>query len=151
MIQAGMPELPDEPTPEQIDASNEILKMLTDNSSIEVMRAEMASVWNGEADLAAYTTLSEEVLAKAREAIANGDTPTSATGVAIAREWLVGLAQVMRRELDGAFIRWARSRRERARRYQELLATLRADESARSTAREWLWIHEAMTPLLEAV
>jgi len=150
MIETGTPELPEEPTPEQIDAWNEIIKMLTEESYIEAMRSEMALVWKGEFDLAAYTATSEEALAKARNAIANGDLPTSMNAVAIAREWLSGLAQVMRRDADGDFIDWARTHRERAQRYQELVATLRGDDTTRSAAREWLWIHEAMTPLLKS-
>ena len=110
----------------------------------------MALVWKGEFDLVAYTATSEEALAKARNAIANGDLPTSTNAVAIAREWLSGLARVMRRDADGEFINWARTHRERARRYQELVATLRGDDATQSAAREWLWIHEAMTPLLKS-
>lgn len=148
MIETGTLELPEEPTPDQIDAWNEIVKMLTEESFIEAMRSEMALVWKGELDLAAYTAVSEETLAKARKAIANGDLPTSTNAVAIAREWLSGLARVMRCDADDQFIGWARTHRERARRYQELVATIRGDDLTRTTAREWLWIHEAMTPLL---
>jgi hypothetical protein len=151
MIETGAPELPEEPTPEQIDAWNEIIKMLTEESFIDAMRTEMTLVWKGGFDLAAYTAVSEEALAKARKAIANGDLPTSTNAVAIARDWLSGLARVMRRDVDGQFIDWARTHRERARRYQKLVATLRGHDLARATAREWLWIHEAMTPLLEPV
>ncbi|TYL96633.1 MerR family transcriptional regulator [Bradyrhizobium rifense] len=150
MIEASTPELPEEPTPEQIDACNEIIKMLTEESFTETMRSEMALVWKGEFDLAAYTAVSEETLAKARQAIANGDLPTSTNAVAIAREWLTGLARVMRRDADGDFIDWARTHRKRARRYQELVLTLRGHDSARAAAGEWLWSHEAMTPLLES-
>ena len=151
MIETGTLELPEEPTPDQIDAWNEIIKMLTEESSIVAMRSEMALVWKAGFDLAAYTAISEEALAKARKAIANGDLPTSTTAVAIAGEWLSGLARVMRRDAGREFIDWARTHRERARRYQELVATLRGHDVTRADAREWLWIHEAMTPLLETV
>jgi DNA-binding transcriptional MerR regulator len=150
MIEMSTPELPEEPTSEQIDAWNEIIEMLTEKSFIEAMRSEMALVWNSEFDLAAYTANSERVLAKARSCIEQGDLPTSTTAVAIAREWLSGLARVMKREPDGAFLDWARTHRERARHYQDLMATLRGHEATRSSAREWLWIHQAMTPLLES-
>lgn len=150
MIETSTPELPEEPTPEQIDAWNEIINMFSEKPFIEAMRSEMALVWNGEFDRAAYSAMSEKVLTKAREAMANGDLPTSATATVIAREWLTGLARVMRHDPDSAFIDWARMHRERARRYQELVATLRGDETARSASGEWLWIHEAMTPLLKS-
>jgi DNA-binding transcriptional MerR regulator len=147
MIETSTPELPEEPAPEQIDAWNEIINMFSEKPFIEAMRSEMALVWNGEFDRAAYGVASETVLARAREAIANGELPTSTAAIAIAREWLTGLARVMRRNADSAFIDWARTHRERSRHYQELVATLRGNEAGQSTAREWLWIHEAMAPL----
>jgi DNA-binding transcriptional MerR regulator len=150
MMDASTPELPDEPTPEQIDAWNEIIEMITDKSFIAAIRSEMASMWNGAFDLSAYADVSNEVLAKARGAIANGDQPTSATAVGIAQEWLGNLARVMKRNPDGAFIEWARIHRARSLRYQELMATLRGADGKGTTAREWLWIHEAMKPLLES-
>ncbi|MGC1577959.1 MAG: MerR family transcriptional regulator, partial [Beijerinckiaceae bacterium] len=64
----------------------EIIKMLTEESFIEAMRSEMALMCKGELDLAAYAAASEDALAKARKAIANGDLPTSTNAVAIAWE-----------------------------------------------------------------
>lgn len=150
MVEQSTPELPDEPTPDQIDAWNELMKMITDKAVIADMRAEMARMWSGEADLSAYKSASSEVLAKARAAIGKCEQPTSALAIAIVREWLARLANAMRREPDRAFMDWARQHRLRTRRYQELLAILRGDDKHESSSREWLWIQEAMEPLLEA-
>src|SRR5581483_10082431 len=97
MIEASTPELPDEPTPQQIDAWNEIIRMVTDKSFVEAMRSEMAAVWNSKIDVSDYTAAANNVLEKARRAIANGDPPSSATASAIAQEWLSELARIMRR------------------------------------------------------
>jgi DNA-binding transcriptional MerR regulator len=147
VIEASTPELPDEPTPEQVYAWNEIMKMITDESEIAGMRAEMAS-WNDESDPSAYAEATEQMLAKAREAIDKGEQPTSAPGIAAARAWLGKIANAMKREPDVTFMEWARKHHVRAARYQKLLVILRGDEGKGSSGREWLWIHEAIEPLL---
>lgn len=108
-IKAGTPELPDEPMPEQIDAGNEIVKMITDEANIAGMRAEMALMWNDGIDASAYAEASNEIFAKAREAIVKGEQPTSPAGRAIAREWLGKVAEFMKRDPDSTFIEWARN------------------------------------------
>jgi hypothetical protein len=140
MIDASTPELPDEPTPEQIDAWNEIIKMITDETVITEMRAEMASMWNDEIGHSAYAEASDQILAKARQAIEKGEQPTSTIGITIAREWLRKIAKVMKRDPDETFIEWARKHHARSSRYRELLAILRGDTGKGSSGREWLWI-----------
>jgi DNA-binding transcriptional MerR regulator len=84
VIGASKPELPDEPTPEQVYAWDEIMKMITDESEIAGMRAEVAS-WNDASDPSAYAEATDQMLTKAREAIDKGEQPTSAAGIATAR------------------------------------------------------------------
>lgn len=150
VIDASTPELPDEPTPEQIDAWNEIVEMITDETSIAELRAEMASMWNDKIDPSAYTAASSEILAKARAAIEKGDQPISPTGTAIAREWLAIVAKAMKRDPDETFVAWARQHHARSSRYRELLAILRGEDGKKSSGGEWLWIHEAMKLLLKS-
>jgi hypothetical protein len=150
VLDASTPELPDEPTPEQIDAWNEIVKMITDETYIAELRAEMASMWNDEFDPSAYAEASNDILAKARAAIEKGEQPASTTGIAVAREWLGKIAKAMKRDPDKTFIEWARRHHARSSRYQELLAILRGDDGTGSSGREWLWINEAMNPLLQS-
>jgi DNA-binding transcriptional MerR regulator len=150
MIEASTVELPDQPTPEQIDAWNEIIKMITDTAFIRQMRSEMGRMWNEDVDLSSYAKASNEILAKAREAIGRGEQPTSSTAIAIAREWLERLAKAMNRDPDDKFFAWAREHHIRSLRYHELLATLYADDRNGPTARQWVWINEAIRPLLDA-
>jgi hypothetical protein len=149
VIDASTPELPDEPTPEQIDAWNELVNMITGETHIAELRAEMASMWSDEFDASAYAEASNGILAKAREAIEKGEQPLSPAGAAIAREWLGTIAKAMKREPDGTFMEWARKHHARSSRYQELLAILRGDDGKGSPGREWIWINTAMKPLLE--
>jgi DNA-binding transcriptional MerR regulator len=150
VLDASTPELPDEPTPEQIDAWNDIVKMITDETYIAELRAEMASMWNDEFDPSAYAEAWNDILAKARAAIAKGEPPASKRGIAIAREWLGKIASAMKRDPDETFIEWARRHHARSSRYQELLAILRGGSEKESSGREWLWINEAMKPLLKS-
>ncbi|MGA7326827.1 MAG: MerR family transcriptional regulator [Rhodomicrobium sp.] len=149
-IEAGTPELPDEPTPEQIDAWNEIVKMITDEENIAEMKAGMASMWNDRIDASAYAEASNEILAKAGEAIVKGEQPASLVGSVIAREWLGKVAKLMKRDPDLTFIEWARKHHARSSRYRELLAILRNDDGKELRDREWLWLDEAMKHFLQS-
>ncbi|MFY9639700.1 MAG: hypothetical protein WCD20_04570 [Rhodomicrobium sp.] len=149
-IEASTLDLPDEPTPEQIDAWNGIVKMMTDETNIAQMRAEMASMWKDGIDPYAYDEALNEMIATAREAIEKGERPNSTAGLAIARESLAKIAKVMKRDPDGTFMGWARQHHARSSRYRELLAILHGDGGKESSAREWLWLDEAMKPLLES-
>ncbi|MCG7505020.1 MerR family transcriptional regulator [Mesorhizobium retamae] len=152
MIDASMPELPDEPAARQIDAWNEIAAMITDESFLAEMQADTATMWNGEFDPGAYAEAAESVLGKVRSAIDEGEDPLSPTGAAIAREWLEKSAKAMRRKPDRTFLDWHlgqyRKHHARSARYQELLAILRGEEPGQKSGNEWQWINEAMTPLL---
>ncbi|HEV2502137.1 MAG TPA: MerR family transcriptional regulator [Mesorhizobium sp.] len=154
MIDASMPELPDDPTSRQIDAWNEITAMITDESFLAEMQADTATMWNGEFDAAAYAEAANSILASVRTAIDEGKDPLSPTGRAIAREWLAKSAKAMRREPDRAFLDWHlgqyRKHHARSARYQELLAILRGEEPDQKPGNEWQWINRAMTPLLSA-
>ena len=152
MIEVNTPDLPEEPTPEQIDAWNEIMAILSDETYIDAMRADMARVWTEGFDAAAYARASDEIFAKVREAINQGAEPTSETGRALAQEWLERSARCMQREPDAAFLAWHldqyRKYHARSVRYHELQATLRGDDSAAAPGAEWRWLTSAMTPLL---
>jgi DNA-binding transcriptional MerR regulator len=147
VIDASLPEFPDDPTPAQIGAWDEIMEMITDETGISEMRAGMALLHDG-FDPSAYAGASSEMLARAREAIDKGEQPGSAAGRVIARDWLGKIAEAMKCQPDAAFLEWARKHHARSSRYQKLLVILRGDDGKGSWGREWLWIHEAVKPLL---
>lgn len=150
MVEASTPELPDDPTPEQLDAWIELSAIVNDPSFIASMRANAAEMWNGDFDQAAYQKAAGEVTAKVKDAIAQGLTPTSETGRAIATEWFERSAQSMNRKPDADYKAWLRQKYlehdPRAERYWELVAILRGDDPAepKSQNREWGWIIAAM-------
>jgi DNA-binding transcriptional MerR regulator len=144
MIEASTPELPDDPSPEQLDAWIELAEIVNDPSFVANMRANAAATWNGDFDHGAYAQATASLLAQARDAISQGLAPTSKTGRAIAEEWLESLAAVMKRVPDEACM--AELRRKvsqhdpRAARYWELVAILRGEVPTSSPNREWAWI-----------
>jgi hypothetical protein len=153
MLAASTPELPAKPTPRQIDAWNEITAMLTDETFIAQMRTDTSYTWRDEFDPAAYAEASNATLAKVREAMTSGELPTSATGRALAQDWLDASARAMKREPDKDFLQWHldqyRKYHGRSTRYQELLAILRGENPATAASSEWLWINQAMSSLLK--
>jgi DNA-binding transcriptional MerR regulator len=148
-IEAGAPELPDDPTPEQIDAFAELRAMLSDQAVIASAKADAAAMWTPEFDPAAYHAAAERIFAQVRKAIAAGEASGSETGRAIARDWLDASAKAMKRQPDEAFRAWHldqyRRHHDRSLRYQQLLAILRGEDAP---GREWWWVNEAMTALL---
>jgi DNA-binding transcriptional MerR regulator len=148
-VEAGAPELPDDPTPEQIDAFAELRAMLSDKAVIARAKADAAAMWTPEFDPAAYHAAAERIFAQVRKAMAAGDAPGSEAGRAIARDWLDASAKAMKRQPDESFRAWHldqyRRHHDRSLRYQQLLAILRGEDAP---GREWWWINEAMTALI---
>lgn len=148
-IEAGAPELPDDPTPEQIDAFAELRAMLTDETVIARAKADAELMWTPDFDPTAYHAAALRIFAEVRRAMAAGEAPDSQAGRSIARDWLDASAKTMKREPDEAFRTWHldqyRRHHDRSLRYQQLLATLRGEDAP---GREWWWINEAMTALV---
>lgn len=148
-IEAGAPELPDDPTPEQIDAFAELRAMLSDEAVIASAKADAAAMWTPEFDPAAYHAAAERIFAQVRKVITAGEAPDSQAGRAIARDWLDASAKAMKREPGESFRAWHldqyRRHHDRSLRYQQLLATLRGEDAP---GQEWWWINEAMKALV---
>lgn len=148
MIEAATPDLPDHPTPAQIDAWTELQAMLADTSHVDAVKAGMTQMRDGTLDAAAYAAASDAAFARVREAIAAGQAPQSEAGHAIARDWLAQSAAAMKRTPDAAFLDWQlsqyRTHHARSARYQDLMAILRGDDATSQTGDVWRWIVDAM-------
>ncbi|MEO5758525.1 MAG: MerR family transcriptional regulator, partial [Mesorhizobium sp.] len=152
MVDAGTPELPDDPTPEQIDAWTELMAIISDKAFIDEMRANMVRMWDGEFDPAAYAEAANATLDKVRAAISQGLEPDADVGRSIAQDWLDSAARAMKRAPDKAFLDWQleqyRKYHSRSVRYQDLMAILQGDQSPGSAGQEWRWLHKAMEQCL---
>jgi hypothetical protein len=147
MVDASTPQLPDDPSPEQLDAWIELAQIVNDPAFVANMRANAAETWN-DFDHAAYAQASMRMVAKARDAMAQGLPPASEAGRTIAEEWLKSSAASVKRQPDEAYKAWLRRKYAehdpRAARYWELVAILRGDPPGSSPNREWAWIIAAM-------
>ena len=149
MVEATIPELPDEPTPEQCDAWIELSSILADPAFIANMRSNASDVWGRDSfDLEASQKASDAIVRRAKQAIEAGIEPISPQGRELARNWLETSARLMNREPDAAFRGWLREKYAhhdpRASRYWELVAIMRGHSPDVSPNREWTWILAAM-------
>lgn len=121
MIDASAPELPETPTPEQLDAWIELSEIVSDPTFVASMRESAMRTWTGEVDMAAATRASEEAIAS-----------TAAHG----------------REPDGAFRSEMHAefglQDPRARRYWELVAIINDAPEIAQRTEEWGWLVSAV-------
>ncbi|HEX2840346.1 MerR family transcriptional regulator [Hyphomicrobium sp.] len=148
MIDISTPELPDDPTPEQLDAWTELAALLSDKDYIQEVRASMSKMWTQEFDAFAYAEASNQTFDQVRAAIKEGHAPQSGIGKAIARDWLEASATAMKREPNASFLDWHldqyRRYHSRAVRYQELMTILQGENATSAAGSEWRWIITAM-------
>jgi DNA-binding transcriptional MerR regulator len=148
-IEASVPELPDDPTPEQCDAWIELASILNDPGFVANMRSSVKGVWDTDAfDASAYQRATELLTLEARQAVLEGLEPTSEAGNALARELLETSARLMGREPNQDFRKWLHNQYAqhdpRASRYWELVAIMKGQSPQGSPNQEWLWIAAAV-------
>ena len=144
MLDPAIPELPDEPTPEQIDAWTELVQMFDDTALISQFRNEMKTVWNDKIELAEFAAVSAHILTQVRTAIRSGIEPSQAAALVIAREWIECLAKLMNHASDEVFVNWALARNAHTLRFRRLTLILHEDRGKTSDVHEWLWLGEAL-------
>jgi DNA-binding transcriptional MerR regulator len=147
MIEASSPKLPDQPTPEQLDAWIEMAELVSDPTFVEALRANAKEVW-GKFDMAAMRQANDEVAAAAKEALARGAPPESAEAKEIVERYGAALAAARGGAIDDEVRHGMRQRFERhdprAARYWELVAVMNGTPSVASTIKEWNWIKAAV-------
>ncbi|MGA2451060.1 MAG: MerR family transcriptional regulator [Polyangiaceae bacterium] len=147
MIDASAPKLPDNPTPEQLDAWIELAELVADPNFVESLRINAKEVW-GKFDMTIIRQAGDEVAAAAKEALARAVTPDSEEAKQIVERYATALAAARGGTLDDTMRRGMRDRFERhdprAARYWELVSTLNGTPSVASTINEWRWITAAV-------
>lgn len=151
MIEASAPRLPDEPTPEQLDAWIELSELVSDPTFLESMHARAADVWKEGFDVAAHKRASDEAVRAARDAIDRGVAPTAAEAAGIVHGFVAGLAAAEGKVADAAFVASMRERYERyeeqdarGSRYWELVAIMNGQPAMTGPIEEWGWIVKAL-------
>jgi len=144
---AVAPELPEHPTPAQIEAWTELAGMLQDQDVMREFQAGVSTFWDGAQDAVAYREAAVDGYQAADAAIARGVAATDPDGIAIGRTWLDASARAMGRKADEGFLQWLQDQYAApagARtRLQELLAVLKGETPAVEASRAWHWLIDA--------
>jgi DNA-binding transcriptional MerR regulator len=150
MIEASAPKLPDDATPEQLDAWIELAEILADPAFIESMRANAKEVW-GRFDMDAFRRAGDEASRAARELIARGDSPESAAGRAIVLRYAEALVKARGAAFDPDDPKMRRGFRERfarqdprGARYWELVAILKGTPMLDHRVEDWNFLQAAV-------
>lgn len=143
MIDALSPKLPDDPSPEQLDAWIELSELIADPDFIATMRALSLDTWKQNFDSVAFQRASTEAADAATVALANGFGPDSAEARRIVERLLHASAAAYGKSVDAAFrsefmLRF-KQHDPRASRLWELSAILNGRPSEPA---KWKWIEE---------
>lgn len=147
-IAASAPRLPDDPSPEQLDAWVELSEIIADPSFIDSMRASAKEVWTRGLDLERLQRVNMETTAAAHAARTSGATPESSEAKTIVEHYLAGLADLAGQSAaDPKFRAGVRQRFDRqdprATRYWELVGILNGQVMSTQVA-EWGFVVQAI-------
>jgi DNA-binding transcriptional MerR regulator len=163
-VDAGLPEsdnagwmrkvradLPDDPTPEQVEAWIEFVELVRDSDfrakirSMAVENQRMTEQGVADPVSTAWQTAYEQALTKVAEAMAAGETPQSETGQRIVADMRAALAAAVGRDDDAEFSVWLGRlydtfADDRAERYWTLLGIINSwpEYPSPKPARDWL-------------
>jgi DNA-binding transcriptional MerR regulator len=149
MIEASAPKLPDDPTPEELDAWIELAEIVSDPEFVESLRKNAEEVWKPGFDRSALSALNDRILEAATAVRARGIPPESDQAKPLVDTYLAGLAGMSGRDPeDPRFRAGVRQRFERqdprASRYWELVAILKGQHQMSGHVEEWKWIVAAI-------
>jgi DNA-binding transcriptional MerR regulator len=146
---AGTPELPDDPTADQLDAWLELAELAADEGFAAATRANATWFWelaDGRFDAAAWQASNQRAIDLARAAVAEGASPEGTRADEVLGVFVDAYARVVGQVDELAFRAWlleqfAAHHDPRAERYWELVARVRGpgwyDRSA-ADAFQWL-------------
>lgn len=153
MARASIPDLPDDPSDEQLDAWLELAELAVDDDFHAALRRQGAVFWSQQTpavDLQAWQQGSEEVIAEVRGAVDRGVAPDDPPARPLVDRFVKLAAAIWHRPAD------ARLRADlladftahdpRAERWWELVATLQGGsaQEVRSFVAPYRWLGEAL-------
>lgn len=147
MLEMSRPDLPDNPTDEQIDAWIELSALLADPSFVDKMRRNAEdSVVKLKGDVLRETW--ETVLARSKDAMSRGVEPSSVEAQSVAGDYLEGWARAQGAELDTENLRRMGRKtlehKPNMQRYWELVHILKGQPLPRSD-EAFSWLDQAVS------
>jgi DNA-binding transcriptional MerR regulator len=148
LAEANKPQLPDNPSAEQLDAWIELCELLTDESFVERQRNNTREAAENELDMLKLRSANMDVARAAANARAQGASPGSDAGRAVVEGFLAGIADAANKPVDerlrrGMYERYL-SYDPRHARYWELVAIMTGHASAPGTAADWSFVADAV-------
>ncbi|MFE2146587.1 MerR family transcriptional regulator [Streptomyces sp. NPDC059456] len=152
MLRSAMPELPDDPTTEQVEAWVELAELCQDAGFRACVRkmAEHQAAERADGDTTGlHHALNEAVCERVGEALAAGILPTSVEALPVTDALAALYAHAFERADDGDLRRWLLARLEvaadpRAERYWQLLAVINGWPPSPSLAPVFTWFIAAL-------
>lgn len=155
VLAMSVPELPDDPTPEQLAAWDALAKLLADPTFLREVQDGTKAFWTDALDPAAYEIASRRTYDAAADAVARGVSPESLEAQAVARIWLEESARALGRSPDRSFLQWHFDQFEknagRLGHYRALLATLNKQSPIAADPTVWGWLNAALETLSPAL
>ncbi len=151
MLEMSELDLSEQPTTEQVDAWIELQALMADPAFIESLRENARDNNMRGLDMKIWQDVQDSLLAKAKAAVARGDSPTSAAGVEAGEEYLAGWARATGVEPDAAFRETMRRRthvhKPNMKKYWHLIEVLGGLKNLRQRRQEswdnkaeWQWL-----------
>ncbi len=148
LASASKPQLPDNPTPEQLDAWIELSELLRDESFVERQRSSAREAAENKLDMLKLRTANIEAASAAAAARAQGASPGSEAGRAVVEGFVAGIANAAGKPVDEPLRRGMYERYlaydPRHSRYWELVAIMTGNAPTPGTVADWNFIAEAV-------
>jgi DNA-binding transcriptional MerR regulator len=150
MVEASVPDMPEDATAEQLDAWVELATMLEDPSFLANMRSGASDFWSKDVDMAALQKIQGEFTVAAAEVRGRGVDPKSEEATAFVRRFIGKMAAVSGQTEDQVTERLRVQYDRRAERYWELVAIMKGQPQPAGHFADWQWFGEAMRHVLAA-
>jgi DNA-binding transcriptional MerR regulator len=148
MVDVSVPTLPEDATPEQLDAWVELATILDEESFVASVRTQ--AFWSIDVDPLRLDRIQGEFVRAAAEARARGVDPESTEASAFAQDFIGRIAAVSG-ETDEAVRERLRARFDRrAERYWELVAIMKGQRTPEGPFSDWRWFGAAVRHHLAA-
>ena len=148
LAEAKGPQLPESPTPEQLDAWLELSELLSDESFVEHQRKNTREAAEAKLDMLKLRAANVDAARAAADARARGASPGSEAGRAIIEAFVAAIADAAGKPVDERLRRGMYERYlaydPRHSRYWELVAIMTGHASAPGTVADWTFIADAV-------
>ena len=148
MVEASVPDLPEDATAEQLDAWVELATILEDPSFVASMRAGASDFWSKDVDPVALEKIRGEFLVAAAEARGRGVEPKSEEAATVVRRFIGKMAVFYGEPEERVTARMRAQYDRRAERYWELVAIMKGEPKPEGQFADWKWFGEAMRHVL---